>query len=117
MENLLDEEPESLETSIQSLLENDKDILLHQDPENLGSEAKSEDESILRLKSKFNSILQIRELMQENEKMKQENLQINQEIYQIKAESDIADINLIRARQAFEQGRVENIKVKFFLIF
>ena len=96
MENLLDEEPESLETSIQSLLENDKDILLHQDPENLGSEAKSEDESILRLKSKFNSILQIRELMQENEKMKQENLQINQEFTRKKAKNIFSKLLAMR---------------------
>ena len=52
--------------------------------------------------------------MQENEKMKQENLEINHEISKIKEESEIADIDLILARQAFEQGRVETIKVNFY---
>lgn len=85
---------------------------MHQIPNNFESDAKAEDESILRLKHKFHHILQVRELMQENEKMKQENLKINEEISKIKAESEIADKDLIRARQAFEQGRVENIKVK-----
>lgn len=98
------------------MLENDRDILLYQDPERIEFQADTEDESILRLKSKFNYILQLRELMQENEKMKQENYEINQEILRIKVESENADIDLIQARQAFEQGRVESIKVIIYPI-
>lgn len=101
-----------MESSIQNLIENDKDILIPQDP-NSEIYAETSEESILHLKNKFNYVIQIRELMKENEKMKQENFQINEEISRIKAESESADMDLIQARQAFEQRRVENIRVIF----
>ena len=112
LENTIDEDSESLESSIQSVIENDKDILIPQDP-NSEIYAETSEESILHLKNKFNFVIQIRELMKENEKMKQENFQINEEISRIKAESESADMDLIQARQAFEQRRVENIRVIF----
>jgi hypothetical protein len=112
LENILDDDIDNLESSLQSLLENDKDVLSNENYLSSDDEMQSEEEDLLRLKKKFKYLIQIRDLMKENEKMKEENNKINDEIIIIRRESEIADINLIKIRQEFEQGRIDNIRVK-----
>ena len=79
-----------------------------------------DEEDNLLFEKKVNFVIQIRDLLKENEKIKQENSRIKDEILNIRQESEFADFNLINIRQDFEEGRIENIKVtyifKFFLL-
>jgi len=111
LDKILDYNGDNLDFYLHNLIENDKDNLLSMVKSLEESEQNEEEKRILRLKQKYNYILQIRNLMKENKKMKEENAKVSDEINKLKQESEIADLNLAKIRYEFEQGKIESIRV------
>lgn len=110
---MLDNDSDNMEFGIKELIENDKDIHLSKEPI-IEQHQEKLDEKSVQIKNEFKYIHDIRELMKENELMKQQNYEIIQEMSRIKDELENNDLDLIKARQAFEQGKIDYIRVNFF---